>query len=68
MTSRTIESNLQLRNALATAADFDMLDTLEAFDAGDVRACAGAISDWQPFEDDDAGFASARDVFGAVLS
>jgi len=58
------EQNLALRNSLATAEDFDMLDTLDMFDDDDVRLGHSADSEW--FECEPGPFARAANVFGAL--
>jgi len=53
------ESHLALRNTLATARDFELLDALETFDSGDLNDGWTHDADWP-----DAPIATARDVFG----
>ena len=73
------EQNLALRNSLATAEDFDMLDALETFDDGDAREGYSALGDWDDADTapnyggelssdgewaNGSTFARAREVFG----
>lgn len=60
---RTLEQTLELRNALQTANDYDVLDSLDAFMADDIRGCVSAYTDYanDGFTPD---FVDCREVFG----